>query len=558
MLAAAALVALTVAAYSPAFSAGFVWDDDDHVTANATLRDVEGLKRIWFDLGAVPQYYPLVHTTFWLEYRAWGLDPLGYHAVNLSLHALAAWLLGLALVRLRVPGAWLAAALFAVHPVGVESVAWVTERKNVLSAVFYFAAALAYFRFAPPVAAALPARRGERRSLAPSRGSRWWYALALGLFLAALLSKTVTASLPAALLLVYWWKKGTLTRADALPLAPWFVFGLLAGSLTAWLERHHVGAQGEEWALSWADATLVAGRAVWFYAGKLAWPSNLTFVYPRWTIDAGAWWQWLFPVAALAVVAALWRARGRVGRGPLAAVLFFIGTLTPALGFFNVYPMRYSFVADHFQYLASVGVLVPMAAALARLRRRAAVPILLALAVLTWHQAHAYESLDTLWRDTLEKNPAAWLAHNNLGMLRRDQGRTAEAETHYRAALELRPQDADVNYNLANLLASTGRVDEAIGHYRRSLQSNPGLADAHNNLGAMLQGRGDLDAAVAHYRAALALEPARADTHSNMGTALLAMGRRAEAAAHFEEAVRLRPDHPRAGAQLRRLRAGWK
>ena len=302
------LVLMTVVAYLPAFQAGFIWDDDQHVTENLTLRTFSGLGQIWGQTSATPQYYPLVHTSFWLEYHLWELNPMGYHVDNVLLHALAAVLLWRALVRLRAPGAWLAAGIFALHPVTVESVAWVTERKNVLSAVFYFAAALAWWRWDDPSAA------GGR---VPGGGTRptGWYIIAFALFVAALLSKTVTCSLPAALLLVIWWKRGRLTAGDVLPLLPFFGVGAGLGLLTSWLERTHVGAAGPEWAFSFFDRCLIAGRALWFYAGELCWPVNLMFSYPRWEINAGVWWQWLYPAAALAVVAGLWGRRRRWAAG---------------------------------------------------------------------------------------------------------------------------------------------------------------------------------------------------------------------------------------------------
>jgi hypothetical protein len=281
------LLGLTLAAYLPALHAGFIWDDDDYLINNRTLHDLPGLQRIWFETSATPQYYPLVHTTFWLEYHLWKLNPLGYHLDNVFLHALAAILLWRVLLKLPVPGAWLAAAIFAVHPVNVESVAWVTERKNVLSAVFYFAAALAYLRFAVPDNP--PDTNDKRRETTGKKleekqagSTRWcWYVAALILFVGALFSKTVTTSLPAALLLVFWWKRGRIGLRDVLQLLPFFAVGVGLSLHTSWLEKHHVGASGAEWALSFFDRCLIAGRALWFYAGKLVWPAELTFIYPR-------------------------------------------------------------------------------------------------------------------------------------------------------------------------------------------------------------------------------------------------------------------------------------
>ena len=309
------LAVVTFAAYQPTWHAGFIWDDDTHVTENANLRSLHGLYRIWFEPLADQQYYPLQLTSFWIEYHLWGLRPFGYHAVNVLLHVLNALLLWMVLQQLDVPGAWLAAAVFAVHPVQVESVAWVSELKNLLSTTFYLGALLAFFRFRP--------LSGEAQAGSPPWRFYW---LAIALFLCALLSKTVACSLPAVLVLLLWWKRGRVERRDIGVLSPMFLLGITFGLMTAWLEKHHVGASGPEWSLSFLQRCLLAGRALWFYAGKLFWPHPLIFIYPRWEIDPGAWWQYLFPAAALVVLIALWWLRSRIGRGPLVAVLCFACT----------------------------------------------------------------------------------------------------------------------------------------------------------------------------------------------------------------------------------------
>jgi hypothetical protein len=301
-------------AYLPALRAGWVWDDDYYVTNNPTLNSLEGLKRIWFEIGAVPQYYPLVHTSFWVEHRVWGLRPLGYHLDNVLLHAVAAVLLWRVLVLLEVPGAWVAAALLAVHPLHVESVAWVTERKNVLSGVLYLSAGLVYLRFA------------LRKPTALS----WdMYLLSLLLFIGALWSKTVTCSLPAAILLVIWWKRGRITLKDVTPLIPFFIIGIGAALLTGWMEKHVVGAQGPEWQINFGQRCIIAGRALWFYLGRLIFPWPLMFIYPRWEVRASDWALYVFPVSAMAVLIGLILARKRIGRGPAIAALVFAGTLFP-------------------------------------------------------------------------------------------------------------------------------------------------------------------------------------------------------------------------------------
>ena len=571
---AAVLVLLTLLAYVPAMQGGFVWDDDDYVTANRTLRTVDGLGRIWAEPGAVPQYYPLTFTSLWLEYRLWGLSPTGYHVTNVLLHAVGAVLLFAVLRILAVPGAWLAAAIFAVHPVHVESVAWITERKNVLSGVFYLGAALAYLRSA------------DTNGAAP-----WWrpgYWVALGLFVCALLSKTVACTLPAALLLVRWWKRGRIAPGDVAALVPFFAIGAGLGYVTIWMETHHVGARGAAWALSFVDRCLIAGRALWFYAVKLIWPAQLTFIYPRWRIDASAWWQYLFPAAALALVVALFSLRARIGRGPLAAVLFFAVTLAPALGFVDVYPMRYSFVADHFQYHASIGLIVlAVAAAASRLGSRVTsvgAVVVVVLTVLTWRQGAAYADLRTLWTDTLAKNPACSMARINLGMLLYRDGKPEQAIAQYTEALRLEPDDPEVHVDLAmalagagrsteamaeyaealrldpdqpkahnnvgNTLAADGRLDEAVTHYRAAIRADPHYADAHGNLANVLAMERDVDAAIAEYRAALAIDPDYAEAHQNLGIVLAEHGRQAEAVPHYRAALRLRPDAPDALGNL--------
>jgi len=342
----AAIFLAALAAYLPAIRSGLIWDDDAHIT-KPELRSAAGLGRIWFELGATQQYYPVLHSAFWAEHRLWGDAAPGYHLVNVLLHAASACLLAALLRRLAVPGARLAAFVFALHPVCVESVAWISEQKNTLSTAFYLLAALAFLRW-----------RGIGRDSPPAEpaGSRAYW-LASGLFLLALLSKSVTATLPAALLVVLWWKQGRLSwKWDIRPLVPWLAMGAAAGYFTAWVERTYIGAQGTSFELTILERCLLAGRVVWFYLGKLLWPQELIFIYPHWQVDAAAGWQYLFLAGIAALAAAFWLLRHRT-RGPLAALLLFTGTLFPVLGFFNVYPFIFYYVADHFQYLAMPGAI---------------------------------------------------------------------------------------------------------------------------------------------------------------------------------------------------------
>jgi Flp pilus assembly protein TadD len=526
------LAVATLLVYHAVWHAGFIWDDNFHVT-RPELQSLEGLRRTWFEFGATEQYYPILHSAFWIEHRLWGDAPIGYHLMNVLLHALAAFLLLWVLRALRVPGAPLASLCFALHPVCVESVAWISEQKNTLSAVFYLSATLAYLRF------------DERRR-------PMGYAVALGLFLLAILSKSVTATLPAALLVVFWWKRGRLSwKRDVGPLLPWFVLAAADGVVTAWVERAFVGAHGAAYHLSIADRFLVAGRAACFYLGKLFCPVDLTFIYPRWSVNDGVAWQYLFPAALVAALALLLAIRNR-SRGPLAVALLFLGTLSPALGFVNVYPFVYSYVADHFQYLAAAflisGACAGVALGVGRLshipRIAARTAVVAVLATLAWassRQSEMYATDETLWLATLAKNPACWMAYDNLGDDLLKAGRPAEAVQQYRRAVDLNPGDIESRNDLGIALMRAGTADEATAQFKRVLESDTANAEAHNNLGSLYSAQGRLVEAVAEYREAVRSDPSDIGPHYNLGNALMRGGNAREAAVEYRESLRINP-----------------
>jgi hypothetical protein len=456
VLALAALVVVLFLVYRPALRGAFVWDDLDFVVDTSWFDAPDGLRQIWLDPSSTSQYYPLTYSSHWLENRVFGRETTGYHLVNVLLHAANALLLWRVLRRLAVPGALLAAALFALHPVHVESVAWISERKNVLSGLFFLSALLAWLRCSAP-------------DEEPPRVRPGWYALCVALYVAALLSKSVTCALPAVILLLVWWKRGRVPAAELRALLPLFVVGVGFALLTVWLERNQVGASGLEFQLAALDRVTIAGRALWFYAGKLIWPEPLIFIYPRWPTASAQPWQLIFPTAFVLAVGVLWWQRVRIGRGPVVAVLLFAGVLLPALGFFDVYPMRYSFVADHFQYLASAALLTLMAAlgtvlvrrvvASPRLASALGVLVCALLAVLTLRQSRVYANPETLWRDTVVKNPGAWMAMNNLAYELQQQGRAREAVPYVKEAIRLNPVCFECYGNLADAYRAYG--DEA-------------------------------------------------------------------------------------------------
>jgi protein O-mannosyl-transferase len=546
-IALALILTATWLAYLPALDGGMQWDDEAHVT-RPELRSVTGLYRIWFEIGATQQYYPLLHSVFWFEHTLWGDAVLGYHLINLVWHSIAVVLVYAILKQLQIPGPLLAAAIFALHPGMVESVAWISEQKNTLSAVFYLGAMLLYLRF------------DETRT-------RREYFFALGLFVFALMTKTVTASLPAALLVIFWWQRGALSwKRDVLPLVPFFAIGLAGGLITASLERNLGGAQGAEYDMSLLARCLLAGRVIWFYLRQLLWPTNLMFFYPRWTVDPLQLWQWAFPIAALALTAGLWIFRRR-DRGPLACWLFFCGTLFPALGFVNVYPFRYSFVADHFQYLASLGVIVFVAAAIAtilerlpQLQSHLAVSlcclVLATLAAFSWQQAGTYASSIVLNRATLDRNPDAWVAHANLAVILSDQGQLKEALDHLQTAKRLLPNSAEIHTALAGVLIKAGRPEEAIDEVNAALKLNPEFPNAYDKLGLALIRLGQHAAALEPLRHALQLKPTFAAARADLGVALAGNGQNQEAIDEFAQSLQDNPGQPETLNNLGLLLAG--
>jgi tetratricopeptide (TPR) repeat protein len=530
-LLAIALLTITLLAYSPGWNGKPIWDDDQHLT-KPELRSWNGLEQIWTNVGITHQYYPVVHTVFWIEQRLWGDRLLYYHLVNILLHSGAALLLVSVVRQLKLPGSWVAGALFALHPIQVESVAWMSELKNTLSATFCLSSALLYLKF-------------DRTR------SRSTFLVALGLFVLGLLSKSVICVLPVAILIVLWWKRRQLVwKRDVLPLLPFFAIGISAGLFTTWVERHFVGAEGIAFNLSVIDRILIAGRAFWFYLWKLFWPAKLTFVYPRWDIDEAVWWQYLFPAGAFLLFAILFLLRRRLP-GTLSGFLFFAVMLFPALGFFNVYPFIYSFVADHFQYFASIGIITTTSAGLTTLVDHAGwrpqtrvilfSSLCATLAFLTWRQAHMYRDEETLWRTTLSRNPDSSMANTNLGALLMETGRPDEAIPHYERALAHRKVDPEHgHYNLAVALFKIGQIDGAIAHYQKALELKPGFPQAHYQLGRALLKKGEINDAIRQYKEALKLRPNEPSVENDLGSALMQEGLRHDAIEHYEAALQVR------------------
>jgi protein O-mannosyl-transferase len=525
---AAWLILLTVAAYLPALHCGFIWDDDIYVTQNALLTDTHGLREIWFSAHTQSQYFPLVYTTLRLEREIWGLNPLGYHLVNILLHGFNVVLLWMVLRRLQIPGAWLAAAIFALHPVEVETVAWISELKNIESLLFYLLALLAWIKFFEP---------GDR--------TRWpYYMLALVSYFLALFAKTTACTLPAAMALVLWLRGQRFDGLRAAQILPFVGAGLAMGLLTIWWEKH-LGDYEESFGLAFTfmERWLIATRALWFYTGKLIWPANLTISYPLWDINATHLAQYLPMAGCVAVAGALWFWREKIGRGPIAGVVFFVAALSPLLGFIVEGSFHYTYVADHYQYNASIGLIAIFAAlswhwlSQSRIWLPFQAALLLLLGVLTWRQCAPYHDLETLWRDTLKKNPNSWMAHHNLGIVLFQQGQLDEALDQYQQAVALYPGGDREQGDFGTALLEKGNYPEAIQHLETAVSINPKLFQAQNSLGLAYAKTGDDDRAIAHFREALKLNPDAMGALINLGNALKRQGKLDEAAATYRDAV---------------------
>ncbi len=557
-LAVAALVGLTVLAYLPSLRAGFIWDDDNFLTLNPLIKASDGLYRFWFTTQAT-DYWPVTSSTLWVEWRLWGMHAAGYHATNLALHVAEVLLLWEVLRRLRLPGATLAALLFAVHPVNVESVAWIAQRKNLVAMLFFLLSVLWFLRsrwyevgrVVPNPPGLAPKNDGAQGGLGTSRpASDAFYWLSLAAFALAMLGKGSVAPLPVVLLGLIAWRR-PLTLGDAWRAAPFFVVAGVLAAVNVWFQTHGSGVVIRP--VSGLDRLLGAAGIVWFYLWKAVVPTRLLFIYPQWQISAHALGWWLPLLAAAALTTILWRK----SRPAFYAWGYFCVMLVPVLGFTDTAFMEYTPVANHYAHLALIGVVGLAATGWARWERTqrasafaAAAIVIAILGGLTFRQNQIYQNVETLYRTTLEDNPGSWVAHGNLGGLLAGSGRLPEAIPHFTEALRLRPDYPQARVGLGSALASLGRLDEARAQFEEALRLRPDFADAHYNLGLILRATGHIPEAAAQFTEALRLKPSFPEAHNNLGVILGEAGRKAEAIAHFEAALELNPDYAEARTNL--------
>jgi tetratricopeptide (TPR) repeat protein len=541
---AVAILVATVALYLPAMKGEFLFDDFFLITNNEMINSRDGLYRFWLTTEA-PDYYPLTSSLWWFEWRWWGDNPIGYHILNVIFHAANAVLVWMILRSLKIPGAWLAGLIFAVHPVNVATVAWISEQKNILSMLLYTIAILLYLRFYKD-------------------GRRHWHALSLAAFLLALLSKSAVVMLPVVLLGCVWWLRRRVEWKDVVRALPSFALSLAFGLVTIWFQ-HHRALGGSFRAVGFGFRLAAAGRAVWFYLYKALMPYNLTLVYPQWDINAALTTSYLPAALLLGSWLVFWWNRNSWGRPLVFALGYSIAMLFPVLGFFDQGFYTYSLVADHWQYYAIVG---PIALAVAsggniclRMGKRgqsiavlASVVVLAVLAGATWKRAAVYRSEETLWRDILMRNPNAAEAHYNLGVGLVREGRPEEGIEQWKQQLQAEPNNVEVRYNLGIVLAQAGRTQEAIEQWEQALQLKPDLADAHFNLGVALAGLGRVNEAIGHWEQALRIRPDYPEAHYNLGVAFERTGDVRAAMQQYEQALKLNPDYREASDNLARLK----
>jgi tetratricopeptide (TPR) repeat protein len=506
------IIVVTVAiVYKPAWHGGFIWDDDVYVSKNKLLTQANGLARIWFSLDSPSQYFPLTYTSFWIERRIWGLNTTGYHIINILFHATNALLIWRLLTSLKLPGSWLAAGLFALHPVNVESVAWISERKNVLSLFFSLISLLAW--------AAFTKEKGKLQG--------WIYFVALICFSFALLAKTTACTLPIAFVLMELLEGKAITSTRLTQIAPFCAIGVAMGLLSIWWERFHQGARSDLFGVGIPERFLIASKALWFYAAKLVYPANLMFSYPHWDVRRHDLGSYVWPLACIVTILLVYGLRERFGRGLEISGIYYILTLAPLLGFVMESTFRYTFVADHYQYAATIGPCALVAAAVSTFLGRlsmykAAVywlvscGILCFLGYLTFKQSELYRDSETLWRITLRRNPTSALAEYQLACACLENGKVDEGLYYFKDNIGRFPQDADAYYNLGSVFLRLGRFNEAIDNYKKAINIRPDSPRFKNNLGDALLLNGSVDEALDCFEEAVRIEPGFGDAQNNL------------------------------------------
>jgi Flp pilus assembly protein TadD len=536
--------------YSPSYHGDWLWDDDQAITVNQMIQSPSGIFKIWTNPDGA-DYFPLTTSATWLQWQCFGPNATGYHAVTIAMHILTALLVWRLFQEMKLPGAWLGGLLFAIHPICVESVAWVSELKNTLSTPLFLLSAIHYLRFDSQADSASP--RAVRN-----------YGLSALFFLLAMLSKTAMVGMPIVILLHAWWKRGTVTRRDLVVAAPFFAISLVLGLVTIWYQHGRAIGQekiiiGDIWTVAgFLQRMAIAGMATLFYLWKTIWPFDLLPIYPRWDVDPPKLWQFLpWPLMAAAGWW-LWSRRGTAeqptpARHTLFALGYFVLMLLPILGFITISYMRITWVADHFLYLPMISIIGLASAAIATWFSRASESerpmavatgaILLAvLAYASFRYAHAWANEDALWSHTLKTNHDAWQAHNRLGAKKFARGDVEGAHYHFQNSTRLRPDLGETHNNLGTTLSAKGQLNEAIKEFTEAARVTPHVPAIRVNLANSLAAAGRFGEAGDQYRILLQTEPNNPALLNNFGVTLYKLGKKEEAIAEFRKALAIAPN----------------
>lgn len=532
------IIIISIMVYGFFLNNGFIWDDDLYVYNNPFVKSMDGLKTIWFSR-ETSQYYPLTYTSFWIEHKFWVLNPFGYHVVNLILHICNSLMIFLILRNLYKRAAFPVALIFAVHPIQVETVAWISERKNLLGFIFFLAALLVYLKF-----------DGTKKTR--------YYLMAIGFFVCALLSKSVSVCFVCVPILYKWYKDGKVTWREVKISIPFVIIGLTAAINTIYIEANLAGAKGDAWDLTILEKFVLSGRILLFYIYKLCVPFEFMSFYPRWNVDTSVWWQWTFSIVSLFLLFSLVCYRNKIGRGPATLFIFYIISIFPALGFVNVYPMLFSFVADHFSYFSAPAILLLICATVILVLDKVdkKVPLLWTniVKILKWSVLsiviiflcsksmalnHSYKNLFTFWEEVIRKNPKAWIGHHNLAVLYMNIGELERSESFYEKAIEIRPDYARAYYNLALLYVSSGKQQQAIVSYKKAIEIVPYHVSALNNLGTIYSDMNKYTEAIKFYTKAIEFGPDYLIAHRNLAVAYYNQKKYDLAIKHYDKAIKL-------------------
>jgi len=536
------LIILCLGVYASSCKNGFIWDDDDYVYNNSYIQNAEGLKYIWLSR-KTPQYYPIIFTMFWLEHKLWGLNPFGYHVVNLIFHIINALLLFLILQKLCPGFAFPVALLFAIHPIQVETVAWITERKNIMALFFFQLALLAYLRFD---------RVGNIKS----------YLIVIGFFICALLSKSISVCFVFIPVLYKWFKDNKVNFREIKISLPLIFIGFLAAINTIYMEFYHVGARGVDWSLSLLGRFILSGRIALFYIYKVCFPFKFMFFYPRWSVDVTIWWQWIFSISVISFLIFLFYYRRHIGRAAIVLFSFYIISIFPALGFFNVYPMIYSFVADHFSYLSMPWLLLLICSStyfiFDKLSNRFLFLksylgkisgwlifsiIIISMCVKSQALTRNYNNIFIFWKDSIAKNPQSWMAYNNLGLAYARAGKDQEAIANYKKSIEINPKYVQAYNNLGLAFGRRGEHKQAIDYYRKALEINPDSAETYNSLGLIYDSLGEFNKARGYYEKSIEIKPNYIYAYNNLGLLYDSLGQQSKAVVVLIKAIKINSNY---------------